>query len=122
MLVNDPEIAYAAQLGETLKAMRHDLSEEAIKRIVTFIFERWGLTFGVLYVKTITLPAERPATNGTKPKPEAMPEPESAPVASFPCPICEWSFTSARQLRGHMLGGHKVSLSAWQAQQEQSAA
>jgi len=50
----DVEILYAAQLGVTLSLMRRDLDEAAVKRVLIFILERYGVEVNSISVRTIS--------------------------------------------------------------------
>jgi len=72
-MTEDIEITYARRLGDVLGEMRDALDEEAMRRVLTFILSRYGVTTSGLYI--LTLPQ--------KPK-IALP-----PVVDAPAPMVE---------------------------------
>jgi hypothetical protein len=105
----DTEIMYAAQLGLTLRDMRRDLSEESLKRVVTFVLERWGFGVGALYVKTLPAQQARPVPPVQPPPVETKP-PAAKPIKTEQCPLCEYRGMNEKGLWVHVYRAHGTSL------------
>ena len=98
----DPEIMHAAALGLVLQNMRDELSEAAIKRVVTWGLERWGIDVPSVYIKTIARPIKPAAPTAPI---EAKPA-TAQPIKQTPCPLCDFRAVNAKGLTLHMYRKH----------------
>ena len=126
----DIELTYADQLSTTLSAMRRDLTEAGVKRVLIFALSRWGIDTASIYVTAI--PTTYP--NGKIDEVAPLPEPVKAivneairitngaskhstaqPIKQAECPICHNKLVNKRGLNLHMVIKHGTSHKAYLA-------
>lgn len=121
MIDVDPEILFAAALGTTLAKMRAELSEEAIKRIMLFVLDRYGIELDAFTLRIRAMPIERtriierPTVQDVFPV--AVPEPATVEaIHRAACPICAWGTLTEKGLNIHMHNKHGVTLKEYRRQ------
>lgn len=98
----DPEIMHAAALGLVLQNMRAELSDDAIRRVIAWGLERWGVYAPVVEIRPIPRPSKpaMPVAPGET-KPATAP-----PIKQTPCPMCSFRAMNPKGLTLHMYRKH----------------
>lgn len=111
----DVELDYAQRLGDVLRDMRRDLTDDASERVLLWSLERWGVHVSTLLilkpVPAVRRPSPAPAPAESIARPTLPNEPEeNSSKTDLICHVCGKVCVDRRGLSGHLRIVHKIRL------------
>ena len=106
-MIEDSEITLARRLNEVLSDIRRDLDEQGTKRVILFIFDRYGISIPALSILPLP-PQKAPLKRVQDIHDEAVGLGEARfPQLTLECPICHKNgFKGRAGTAGHMIRVH----------------